>query len=181
MSTCEHYIDQLSDFLDGTLDSTRSIALSAHMEECSHCRREYNALRNTLNLLHSAVVPDGVQEHRYVLAKLRSSISTEAASTRRTPLSGFRFAAASLAAAVLLAVVLGRYSLVSFESPVVRGNVQDNLIVSTATANNLPTSSELDEMATLHAVQSIAVSAGDGGDQQDTLADATSRLSTRDH
>jgi anti-sigma factor RsiW len=170
MSICEHNLELLSDFLDGTLDAARSVNLSKHLDTCSYCRAEYHALRNTVGMLESARVPDGTHLQRQALINLRNAVVAPA--LPRRSLAGFRLAAATFAAAALAAITIQ----LGPRSPIDVSNVPPSLVAEATGAHSLPTAFDLDEMASLHAVHSFAVAAGDAGDQQETLADATSRL-----
>jgi anti-sigma factor RsiW len=171
MSICEHNQELLSDFLDGKLDAARSVSLSEHLDVCSECRSEYHALRNTVALLKSAPTPDGAHFQRLALLNLRNATVTDASVSRRL-FTGIRLAAATLAAAALAALTIQ----LSPHVQITEGIVPPQLITTRSNAHTLPTAFELDEMASLHAVHSFAVAAGDAGDQQDTLADANSRI-----
>jgi anti-sigma factor RsiW len=175
MSVCNHMREQFSEFLDGTLDSGRSVALKAHLEECMECRREYNALKSTVAMLRSSAVPDGIHEQRRMLTNLRASLRTE---TPRNRFARYRMGLVPITGAIAASLVW----LIMSHSPILPPNSGDDLqqlVAQTTPRSGLPTSSELDEMASLHAVHSFAIAAGDAGEQQETLADATSRLSTR--
>jgi anti-sigma factor RsiW len=172
MSICDHNLELLSDFLDGKLDAARSVSLSKHLDSCSYCRAEYYALRNTIGMLQSAVVPDGARAQRQALRDLRAAVYTQPRQ-RRWSMNGLRLIPAGAVLAASLAWVL------VVHNPVRPGNNasnQDPRIASVAAGHGLPTSFELDEMASQHALHSFAIAAGDAGEDQETLADATSRL-----
>jgi predicted anti-sigma-YlaC factor YlaD len=175
MSVCNHMREQLSDFLDGTLDSGRSVVLTAHLEECMECRREYNALKSTVDMLRSSAVPDGIHAQRRALTNLRATLRAEAPQKQ---FAGFRISLVPITgviAATLVWLIVSR----SPSLPPNNGYDPQQLVAQTTPKSGLPTSFELDEMASRHAVHSFAIAAGDAGEQQETLADATSRLSTR--
>ncbi len=173
MSNCEPNIELLSDFLDGTLDAARSISLSKHLDSCSNCRAEYHALRNTVTMLQSSSVPNGDRAQRRALINMRNAVVADAPPAKRR-YAGIRLAAATLAAGGLAAITIQLGPRTTINS----GSALNPplLLASRSASHSLPTAVELDEMASLHAVQSFAVAAGDAGDQQETLADANSRL-----
>lgn len=74
-----------SPYLDGVVSGTEMHALGAHLNECSHCHREYALLRQTQELLAKA----GRRKAPADLAlKLRVAISREAAAAKRPRLQG---------------------------------------------------------------------------------------------
>ena len=178
MSTCERLQAQLNSFLDGELDASHSVSLSAHLDECPACRRELTALRSTQALLRTAPVPDGKQAQRQALASFRNAVAVEQAAApvpRRRPL--WQGALASAMATMVLGVMVYQYSFRPV--PTLPPMDTTRMVASAAGPNGLPTADELDEMTSLHAAQSFAVPAGDDGVQETTLADANSRLSLR--
>jgi hypothetical protein len=78
----------------------------------------------------------------------------------------------------LAAALVCFYLYGALNGPAINADLSDNLIAKASYRNSLPTTLELDEMATMHAVHSFAVAAGDAGEQQETLADAISRSKT---
>ena len=157
MSTCERLQAQLNSFLDGELDSTHSVSLSAHLDDCPDCRSELAALKATRSLLRETSVPDGRQAQRQALALLRNAVAVE----RATPLRQFRWQGvfASAAATALLAAVMVHYAFPMRPQGALRQ--KPLMLASSVGANGLPSTDELDEMTSLHAAQSFAVPAGD--------------------
>ena len=82
---CAEAKSMFSPYLDGAVTGTEMHALSAHLEDCSHCDREYALLRQTQHLLAGV----GRRKAPADLAlKLRVAISREAAAARRSPFEG---------------------------------------------------------------------------------------------
>jgi hypothetical protein len=77
----------LSPYLDGAVTGTEMQGLQAHLEGCAECRREYQMLRQTQQLLMSV---GRVQQPADLGLKLRLAISREAAETRRPQFEGLR-------------------------------------------------------------------------------------------
>lgn len=74
-----------SPYLDGAVSGTEMHALRVHLNECSHCHREYALLRQTQELLAKI----GRRKAPADLAlKLRVAISREAAIAKRPPFQG---------------------------------------------------------------------------------------------
>jgi anti-sigma factor RsiW len=166
----------MNDLLDGALDAAHVIALSEHLELCEACREEYRALQQVQRLLQTAPVPDGRA------ARLRAEASLKAVIVSTAPRRVHRLllpaaASAGLAATALIVMILRPGALLppsartgaSIRRPPIE-------MASSASVAGLPTASELDEMTSLHALESVSVAPGDAGSQQDTLADSTSRV-----
>ncbi|MGA7908669.1 MAG: zf-HC2 domain-containing protein, partial [Candidatus Sulfotelmatobacter sp.] len=77
----------LSPYLDGAVSGMEMRAVQEHMESCSACRREYQLLRQTQQLLMSAGRP---QPPADLGLKLRLAISHEAAGARRLRFEGMK-------------------------------------------------------------------------------------------
>ena len=172
MSICEQYQEHLSDFLDGTLDASRSVAMKAHLEDCGACRREYIALKNTVAMVRESTVPDGGRAQRAALRNLRAAVCTHP-SPRRWAFGRLSMIPAGAALATSLAWILVVHNPIRQRSD---ASNQDPPIFNLSGGHGLPTSMELDEMASQHALHSFAIAAGDGGEDQEKLADARSRL-----
>jgi hypothetical protein len=77
---CSQAKSLLSPYLDGMVTGTQMLALSEHFEGCVDCRREYDSLRRTQQLLSGIgrrQAPDDLA------LKLRLAISREVARSRR--------------------------------------------------------------------------------------------------
>src|ERR1700746_1004485 len=82
---CAEAKSMFSPYLDGAVTGTEMHALSGHLEDCSHCNREYALLRQTQQLLAGV----GRRKAPADLAlKLRVAISREAAAARRSVFDG---------------------------------------------------------------------------------------------
>lgn len=173
ISPCERTREQLHSFIDGVLDAAQTVEMSAHLELCPSCLRELQALKATVALVRAAPAPDGRYAKQRALITLQNAVVAPS-----TPHGAFhaplRWATASLAMATLLLLTFhpGSDPGISVPLPSIRH-------IAAGGGKGLPTSDELDEMASLHAVHSIAVATGDEGIQQETLADANSRLHYR--
>lgn len=78
--TCSQTKTNLSAYLDGAMSGTRMSALSAHLEGCSACRREYDLLRESQQMLA------GLRHKRPpadLSLKLRIAISREVMRSRQ--------------------------------------------------------------------------------------------------
>jgi hypothetical protein len=83
---CSQTRSLLSPYLDGVVTGAQMFALSKHFETCAQCRREYDLLRQTQQLLTAIgrrKAPDDLA------LKLRLAISREAAQSRRSRLHDF--------------------------------------------------------------------------------------------
>ena len=74
-----------SPYLDGAVSGTEMHSLGSHLNECSHCHREYALLRQTQELLAKVGRPKAPAD---LALKLRVAISREAAATRHPRLEG---------------------------------------------------------------------------------------------
>lgn len=54
--TCQDALDLLDDFVDGELDSSIAGTVRKHIENCGHCRSEYEATQRLKELLRQPVV-----------------------------------------------------------------------------------------------------------------------------
>lgn len=82
---CAHAKSLFSPYLDGAVSGKQMRALSAHMDGCTHCRKEYAQLRHTQQLLTSI----GRRKAPTDLAlNLRVAISREVAQARRPLFEG---------------------------------------------------------------------------------------------
>jgi hypothetical protein len=77
----------LSPYLDGAVTGTEMFELQQHMEQCPACMREYEALRQTQQLLMSV---RRMPEPADLGLKLRLAISREAAEARRPRFEALR-------------------------------------------------------------------------------------------
>jgi hypothetical protein len=176
MSICEHVQAHLNDFLDGTLGSSQAQELNAHLRECATCREEYRALKATQELLRALPVPDGKASRRRVLGRFRQAVLEEQMQCapvprwhlQKRPLMGMAVASC------LALLCFSFYYLRPGPEPTSPGTP---FVLETASCNQaLPSARDLDEMTSLHAVQSFPISDGNEELQQDALADANSHL-----
>ncbi|NDJ77573.1 MAG: zf-HC2 domain-containing protein [Chloroflexi bacterium] len=71
---CRRYIDNLSDYADGTLDDDLCRELETHMEHCENCRVVVNTFTKTVTLYHqlpAPEIPNTVRERLYKVLDLR--------------------------------------------------------------------------------------------------------------
>ena len=47
---CPEYLNELNDFLDGTLDAATCAEIQKHLGQCDHCRIMIDTLRQTVTL-----------------------------------------------------------------------------------------------------------------------------------
>ncbi len=118
---CAEARSLFSQYMDGAVSGTQMRALSQHIDECSSCRREYQLLVKTQNLLARV----GRKKAPADLAlRLRVAISQEAARARRPYLEGLRIrlenalqafmvpaTAGLLSAVVIFAALMGLFGL----------------------------------------------------------------------
>lgn len=179
MSECKRAQAHLNDFLDGTLNAARSEAVQVHLNQCKACRQEYDAYRAMLELLRTARVPYGGASRQRIIATFRSA--TMASEAARRPVRSWRLwlvpsGVTALAAAFCLFVLHPRSVAPILPTD---SSVMKLLTASSREAAPLPGPGELDEMTSMHAVQSFTVRDGSAEAQEDALADATSRLHSR--
>ncbi|MGC2196040.1 MAG: zf-HC2 domain-containing protein [Terriglobales bacterium] len=82
---CAEAKGMFSPYLDGAVSGTEMHALGSHLNECSHCHREYALLRQTQELLARAGRPKAPAD---LALKLRVAISREAAANKHSRLEG---------------------------------------------------------------------------------------------
>src|SRR5215469_16709217 len=82
---CAEAKSLFSPYLDGAVSGTEMRALGTHLNQCSHCNREYALLRQTQELLAKVGRPKAPAD---LALKLRLAISREAAAAKRPPLAG---------------------------------------------------------------------------------------------
>ncbi len=118
---CAEARSLFSQYMDGAVSGTQMRDLSQHIDECSSCRREYQLLVKTQNLLARV----GRKKAPADLAlRLRVAISQEAARARRPYLEGLRIrlenalqafmvpaTAGLLSAVVIFAALMGLFGL----------------------------------------------------------------------
>jgi anti-sigma factor RsiW len=179
MLTCDRATALIHDCLDGTLGAEPAVALTAHLQQCPACQREYAALKATQALLRSAPLPDAEPARERVLARFRHTVGAMER-PRRRPLWTWRPLPVGLATAATL-LLFGLATLPW--RPAENGSLfSETLNVEDA---GLPSAADLDRMASLHAAQSAGVLPAGAELQQDALSDANSRLvgdsSSADH
>jgi len=176
----------MCDYIDGTLDAENTIALTTHLDLCPDCCKELSELKQTIALVKKTDVPDPT----VAIARVRASLHGASAAMADASLQIFktkrtwntnlmRSAFASCAVAATCLFLVYRTTL---REPGSGGNGisrPDGLVQQTTVRHGLPTSNELDEMVTLHAIHSLTVSPGEAGLQEEALAEANSRLSDR--
>jgi hypothetical protein len=82
---CAEAKSLFSPYLDGAVSGTKMRALGMHLNQCSHCNREYALLRQTQELLAKVGRPKAPAD---LALKLRLAISREAAAAKRPRLQG---------------------------------------------------------------------------------------------
>jgi hypothetical protein len=127
---CAEAKSMFSPYLDGAVTGTEMHALSGHLEDCSHCNREYALLRQTQQLLAGV----GRRKAPADLAlKLRVAISREAAAARRSPFEGLWVRMDNIlhvfmvpaTAGVIVAVIIFGF-VIGLTMPVLASNGGDN-------------------------------------------------------
>lgn len=56
--SCEHLLEHLSDYLDGTAAAAICREIDRHLAECGDCRVVVDTLRQTVHLYHTLPEPD---------------------------------------------------------------------------------------------------------------------------
>lgn len=93
-----------SPYLDGVVTGVEMLALQDHLSGCRECRQEYQALRQTQQLLASARKPKAPGD---LGLKLRLAISREVAASRRAPFEGLRVRLENALQAFMVPVTAG--------------------------------------------------------------------------
>lgn len=108
---CSKTRSLLSQYLDGTLETSQSRKLNEHLSACMECQSEFSSLRQTKNVLASvgrkAAPPD-------LALRLRLAISREAAQVRTSPLEALRFRLETTFNAFMVPATAGLLSAVVF-------------------------------------------------------------------
>lgn len=177
MWNCRRSRAGLNDFLDGMLPAVQAQRLTAHLEECEVCRSEYHALRRTQELVRGLRAPDGALSQSRVLARFRSELAavTEL-EAQRSPRSwrGARVRLEIAASAFACAVLLALYAQ-SRIAP--QRSISGTITLATAASPAaLPTARDLDQMVSLHAVNSFPVLVGNEEMAREALADANADM-----
>jgi anti-sigma factor RsiW len=72
-STCRDLLGQLSDYIDGELETALCAELETHLADCPNCRVMVDTVRKTITLYQSqatAELPSGVQKRLYKVLEL---------------------------------------------------------------------------------------------------------------
>ena len=76
---CNHFLPELSEYLDGELSSELCSELERHMAECERCRIVVDTTRKTIDLYHviadSEKAPNDVKERLYKRLNLEDYLS----------------------------------------------------------------------------------------------------------
>lgn len=187
---CTQLLENMDDFLDGTLGAAESVELSAHLNTCGSCRHEYTALKNTQTLLRHAVLPADSALQERVYQRYRARVRDEFApaltaaphSTRHTPLGRARSWSFGLVAAAVVALgwIIATVPNYQMPVPVVISN-ETAALPAPKPVQVLPAPNEIDQMTAVHALHSADV-LGSGSQElyQDAQAQANARLGS-DH
>jgi anti-sigma factor RsiW len=139
----------MNDFMDGVLDADQAVMMTGHLRTCETCRREWEALEATRNLLRASRVPEGQSSQKRVMARFRQRTAEEtfvhAPFGRR---SWWRIKAIPLSLATAGAA-LGVAGLLFLSQP-----------APVPPADAWPSRAEVNRMLTLHAIHSAYLSAG---------------------
>ena len=76
---CRNLLSQLSDYVDGDLDTALCAEIEKHMADCPDCRAVVNTLEKTVELYRTAgqvEVPSEVESRLYKVLKLEKYRST---------------------------------------------------------------------------------------------------------
>jgi len=84
--TCPQAKQLFSPYLDGRVSGAEMLALQSHLEQCAKCRRRYESLRRTQQLLMSVGRPNAPED---LALRLRVAISREIAESKRFPFEGW--------------------------------------------------------------------------------------------
>jgi anti-sigma factor RsiW len=175
---CEKTRDSLTRFLDNELPGREATEVTAHLEACADCRREYDQFKQMKETLRALPLPSAQNAETARLrafARLESAVHAEtslppARSAWRWPaaLRGWQPAVATVAAAALVGVffMLPNASEVE-ETPALNG---------TAVTAPLPGASELSELYALHDVHGGPLTEDDMLLRRSETADAHAAL-----
>ncbi len=76
---CNHYLPELSEYLDGELSPELCSELERHMAECDRCRIVVDTTRKTIELYHTTAdsqkAPSEVKERLYKRLNLEDFLS----------------------------------------------------------------------------------------------------------
>jgi anti-sigma factor RsiW len=89
MNGCEAMQDRFSEYLDGRLNGREMQEISAHLDNCRECKREFNALREVQQMLGSL---GPVPEPKDLLLRVRVAVSQERAKSRQSVWSTWNLA-----------------------------------------------------------------------------------------
>ena len=106
---CEDIIEYMSQSLDGCLDAEQEQLLQAHLGGCSNCTEQFEALKQTVALLHGE---EPVSAPGDLAARVR-----EALDSKPIPLIGwnvFNHPQVAVALAAGLVIMVGIYAVVRF-------------------------------------------------------------------
>lgn len=99
----------LSPYLDGALTGTQMLALGAHLDSCTNCSQEFEALRRTQQLLAGVGHRKAPED---LALKLRVAISREIAHSRLPYFAGWRVRMDNLLKAFMVPATAGLLSAV---------------------------------------------------------------------
>jgi RNA polymerase sigma-70 factor (ECF subfamily) len=56
--SCQHWLEELSAYLDGSTPKEVCAEIERHVSGCEHCRALFDTLRQTIRLCHDLPQPD---------------------------------------------------------------------------------------------------------------------------
>lgn len=66
---CSQFLEQISDYIDGTLDENSCEHFQEHLDECEHCRIVIDTTRKTIELYYKSneeiQIPDDVRSRLF--------------------------------------------------------------------------------------------------------------------
>lgn len=65
MNVCQHFCDQLSDYLDGVAREDECRLIEEHLEECPPCQEVFRSLKKTVDICGKGVsdeIPEPVRQ-----------------------------------------------------------------------------------------------------------------------
>jgi hypothetical protein len=154
---CTEAKELFSPYLDGAVTGTQMRGLQEHLSGCDACQKEYQLLRQTLQLLVSVGRPKAPRD---LGLKLRLAISHEAARAKQPPFQGLTLRLENAlnafmvpaTAGFLSAVVIFGIAMAYFVVPTpLQANNDDVPLIMVNTAPELEQSAYNMSMSTIHA------------------------------
>jgi anti-sigma factor (TIGR02949 family) len=84
--SCQHLLQSLSDYIDGTLDTNLCEELQKHLSTCQNCQIVYNTTLKTIDLFHSEItseqLPGDVRQRLFMRLNLQDYLQEPETSSK---------------------------------------------------------------------------------------------------